>query len=130
MANDTTPTAPTMADCNLAWKTRGIVIATKLRAALPPLTLRADHIGSTAIPGMATKLTFDLPISVSNLNEAARAFDQPLADRAFQRSSYRKDYVPAGCDDAQASWTKRLWNATPQAPRGRHQRACSPPRFS
>ncbi|KQV12026.1 MULTISPECIES: GrpB family protein [unclassified Kitasatospora] len=109
MADDTTPTRPIVADHDPGWRARGVVISTELRAALAPLALRVDHIGSTAIPGMAAKATFDLQISVGDLAEAAHAFEQPLADRGFQLSPYQQDHVPAGCDDDQARWAKRLW---------------------
>ncbi|MGW0595407.1 GrpB family protein [Streptosporangium sp. NPDC002607] len=109
MPKDTT-LALIVVDHDPAWQARGTALANDLRSALSPLALHVEHIGSTAIPGMAAKPIFDLQVSVRDLQEAEHNFDQPLADRGFQRSVYRYDHVPAGCDDAQERWTKRLWS--------------------
>jgi GrpB-like predicted nucleotidyltransferase (UPF0157 family) len=91
------------------WGPRGLAIAEELRVALGPLARRADHIGSTSIPGMAAKNIFDLQVSVDDLDAAARAFDDPLRERGYQRWPYEQDHVPAGHDDDPALWAKRLW---------------------
>jgi GrpB-like predicted nucleotidyltransferase (UPF0157 family) len=93
-----------------SWGPRGLAIAEELRAALGPLARRADHIGSTSIPGMAAKPVFDLQVSVDDLDAAARAFDGPLTERGFRRWPYEQDHVPAGYDDDPARWAKRLWS--------------------
>ena len=46
------------------WQERGAQLAAEVRAALGPLALRVDHIGSTAVPGMAAKPVYDLQVSV------------------------------------------------------------------
>ena len=86
---------------------RGVALAEQLRRALAPLALRVEHIGSTAIPGMAAKPVFDLQVSVADLDRAASAFARPLADRGFLRAPYERDHVPAGHDPA--GWAKRVW---------------------
>lgn len=101
--------APVLVDHDPGWQARGIALADELRAALAPLALHVEHIGSTSIPGMAAKPIFDLQISVEDLQEAERAFDRPLAERGFQRSVYQHDHVPAGRDDDPERWAKRLW---------------------
>jgi GrpB-like predicted nucleotidyltransferase (UPF0157 family) len=92
-----------------AWPERGAELAAELRAALGPLATRLDHIGSTAVPGMAAKPIFDLQVSVRDLDEAAAAFDGPLRSRGFTRLPWERDHVPAGRDDDPARWAKRLW---------------------
>ncbi|MGX1974469.1 GrpB family protein [Streptomyces kronopolitis] len=109
MAKDTS-LAPLVVDHDPAWQARGLALVAELRSVLAPLALHVEHIGSTAIPGMAAKPVLDLQVSVGDLQEAAHAFDQPLADRGFQRSVHQHDHVPAGCDDAPERWTKRLWS--------------------
>ena len=42
-----------------AWQRRGAELAGELRSALGPLARRVEHIGSTAIPGMAAKPVYD-----------------------------------------------------------------------
>jgi GrpB-like predicted nucleotidyltransferase (UPF0157 family) len=91
------------------WRERGARIAVDLQAALGPLALRVDHIGSTAVPGMAAKPVFDLQASVRDLAEAAEAFDAPLRAFGLTRRPWEQDHVPAGRDDDPARWMKRLW---------------------
>jgi GrpB-like predicted nucleotidyltransferase (UPF0157 family) len=92
-----------------AWTTVAAAITGELLAALAPLALRVEHIGSTAIPGMAAKPVLDLQVSVEDLDEAAGAFDGPLAERGFHRLAYQDDHVPAGRAPDPAGWAKRLW---------------------
>jgi GrpB-like predicted nucleotidyltransferase (UPF0157 family) len=48
-----------------------------LRAALGEVALRIDHIGSTAVPGLAAKPIIDIQISVAAF-EPLDAFRAPL----------------------------------------------------
>ncbi|WP_033339753.1 GrpB family protein [Catenuloplanes japonicus] len=93
-----------------AWAERGLAHATSLRAALGPLALRVEHIGSTSVPGMAAKPIYDLQVSVSGLDAATAAFSPVLAGLGFERWPYDHDHVPAGRDDPQDRWAKRYWN--------------------
>jgi GrpB-like predicted nucleotidyltransferase (UPF0157 family) len=100
------------------WQRRGADLAAELRAALGPLALRVEHIGSTAIPGMAAKPVFDLQISVSDLDAAADAFDGPMAEFGLTRFPYQQDHVPVGRSDPPHLWAKRLWSGpTPDGER-------------
>jgi GrpB-like predicted nucleotidyltransferase (UPF0157 family) len=92
-----------------AWEPAGIAIAAELRVALAPVALRVEHIGSTAIRGMAAKRVFDLQASVDDLDRAAGAFHRPLTERGFLRLPYEQDHQPPGSDDPPARWAKRLW---------------------
>jgi GrpB-like predicted nucleotidyltransferase (UPF0157 family) len=62
---------------NPAWKTEFAAIAAHLRAALGPVAARIDHVGSTAIAGLAAKPVIDIQISVSTL-EPVDPFRHPL----------------------------------------------------
>ncbi|WP_405731074.1 GrpB family protein [Streptomyces sp. NBC_01537] len=92
-----------------AWQPQAAALLAELRAALGTLALRAEHIGSTSIPGMAAKPVLDLQVSVADLDEAAGAFARPLAERGFERLPYERDHVPAGRDDDPERWVKRYW---------------------
>ncbi|WP_328460590.1 GrpB family protein [Streptomyces sp. NBC_00448] len=102
--------APIVVEPDPTWQARGLALADELRTVLGPSARYAEHIGSTAIPGMAAKPVFDLQVTVDDLRAAERAFDRPLADRGFQRSPYQHDHVPAGLDDDREHWTKRQWS--------------------
>jgi GrpB-like predicted nucleotidyltransferase (UPF0157 family) len=82
----------------------------RLRSRLGPSALRIEHIGSTAIPGMAAKAVLDLQVSVVDLEAAQRQFDAPLRAEGFTRLPYERDHVPAGLDSAPARWAKRFWS--------------------
>ncbi|GAA5191701.1 hypothetical protein GCM10023322_49700 [Rugosimonospora acidiphila] len=104
-------TSPTLyiAAYDPAWRNRGALLCAELREALGPLALRVEHIGSTAVPGMAAKPVFDLQVSVRDLAEATEAFDAPLREFGLARRPWEQDHVPAGGDDDPARWAKRLW---------------------
>ncbi|MET7399070.1 GrpB family protein [Dactylosporangium sp. NPDC005572] len=105
-----------------AWRHRAAELAAGLRTALGPLALRVEHIGSTAIPGMAAKPVFDLQVSVADLEAATTAFDPPLAGLGFTRRPYEHDHVPAGRTDSPDAWRKRYWNRAGAEPVNLHVR--------
>lgn len=57
-------------------------LGARLRAALGPVALRIDHIGSTAVPGLAAKPVIDVQISVASFEPLA-AFRVPLEGLGF-----------------------------------------------
>ena len=83
-----------------------------LHAALGPLALRIDHIGSTAVPGLAAKDVLDMQVTVRDFT--------PDLEAAFGRAGYaRQPYNqdrPAPHGDRPGS---RLGEAT-VSPRPRH----------
>jgi GrpB-like predicted nucleotidyltransferase (UPF0157 family) len=92
-----------------SWPVDAAALIASLQQILGPTARRVEHIGSTAIPGMAAKDIFDLQVSVRDLDKDALAFDAPLSTLGFTRSPYEADHVPAGLDDDAARWRKRLW---------------------
>ena len=112
-----------------AWADRGARLTAELRTLLGPAALRVEHIGSTAIPGMAAKDVLDLQLSVADLAAAEEAFTGPLAGRGFALSHHRQDHVPAGRTDDPADWTKRLWHRRdhPQGAVNLHARRAGSP---
>ena len=87
----------TRAPCRMTyqadWPDRAAALATSLRERLAPLAERVEHIGSTSIPGMAAKDILDVQVSVADLDEATRAFDEPLAGLGFELGPYRLDQI-------------------------------------
>jgi GrpB-like predicted nucleotidyltransferase (UPF0157 family) len=92
------------------WPERVAALIEILQEELGDLAERIEHIGSTAIPGMAAKDVLDVQVSVADLGPAARAFDGPLDSLGFVRSPYEHDHVPAGKTDDPGRWAKRLWS--------------------
>ena len=100
---------PVVVDYTGDWPGRAASLIAALQDQLGARAARIEHIGSTAIPGMAAKDVLDLQISVTSLEDAAREFDQPLGSLGFRRTPYERDHVPAGWQDDQQRWAKRLW---------------------
>lgn len=91
------------------WPARAAGVIATLSQALSPAARRIEHIGSTAIPGMAAKDVLDLQVSVDDLEVATREFDEPLGRMDYVRLPYQRDHVPAGRNDDPVEWSKRLW---------------------
>lgn len=66
-----------VADYDPAWPVLFGEIGSVLRAALGAVALRIDHIGSTAVPGLAAKSVIDVQISVADF-EPIETFKDPL----------------------------------------------------
>ena len=54
-----------------AWPQRFDEMRGRLAAALGPIALRIDHVGSTAVPGLAAKPVIDIQISVADVEDEA-----------------------------------------------------------
>jgi GrpB-like predicted nucleotidyltransferase (UPF0157 family) len=65
-----------------AWPETFRRLGAQLRAALGGLALRIDHIGSTAVPGLAAKPIVDVQVSVERL-EPVEPFRSPLEAAGF-----------------------------------------------
>ena len=102
----------TIAAYRPAWPDEFVRIGRAMRQALGGLALRIDHIGSTAVPGLAAKDRIDIQITVRGL--------APDVEEALRRAGYRRlehiahDHVPPGGVADAAEWTKWLFN--PSAP--------------
>ena len=94
----------------LAWPIEAARLTAELVAVLGPSARRIEHIGSTAIPGMAAKDVVDLQVGVDDLADAdEQAFGVSLAALGFVRSSHATDHVPTGRRSPPSGWAKRLW---------------------
>jgi len=88
-------------------------IAARLQAVLGGLASRIDHIGSTAIPGLAAKDTIDVQITLP----AGVSFDRIEAAMAaagyVQRHGICYDHRPPGVEGPETEWEKRLFGPPP-----------------
>ena len=60
----------TLADHDPAWAERFLVERDRIVAALGDRALRVDHVGSTAVPGLAAKPIVDIDVSVADVEDA------------------------------------------------------------
>jgi GrpB-like predicted nucleotidyltransferase (UPF0157 family) len=65
-------------DYDPAWPEMAAAEIARVEAALGDLAVRVDHVGSTAVPGMAAKPIVDLQASVAEIEPVA-AYAEPLA---------------------------------------------------
>lgn len=99
-----------------SWPDEFRALAERLRTALGPLALRIDHIGSTAVPGLAAKDVIDVQITVGALDEPVRAALASLGYLHVERIT--GDHRPAVFDwpaDAHGhdDWRKWYFRAPP-----------------
>ena len=73
-------------DADPAWAAQGEAAAAEVRAALGPWVVDVEHIGSTAVPGLAAKPVIDLLVGVRSLD------DSPAIVTAVTGLGY--EYVP------------------------------------
>ena len=98
-------------DPDPAWAHTARAELDRLAAALGPIALRLDHVGSTAVPGLAAKPIVDLQLSVASLAPFS-AFGEPLA-----RLGYRFTPDPEMPDYL-------FFGRPPERPRTHHLHVC------
>ena len=95
-------------DYDPTWPDQFEALAAGLRDQLADGVLGIDHIGSTAVPGLAAKNVIDIQIGVADLAQADRL--APAFERAgYVATPYRHDHRPAGDTSDPTTWEKRLW---------------------
>ena len=57
--------------------------AVRIRKVLGDLALRIEHVGSTAVPGLAAKPVIDIQISVASLDQPG-SYSAPLAELGYR----------------------------------------------
>jgi GrpB-like predicted nucleotidyltransferase (UPF0157 family) len=93
------------------WMTEFEALAEPLRASLGDLALRVDHIGSTAVPGLAAKDIIDIQVTVAALS--------PVLEPAFARADYQRrvditgDHRPPTATGPDDDWAKHYYQPAP-----------------
>lgn len=109
------------------WAHEAARIAARLAAAAPELILAVDHIGSTAVPGLASKDVIDLQVAVSGL-DAADSAAPLLAAAGFPLVPGAGFDTPKPADPDPGQWQKRFHaNADPGRPVNLHIRVAGSP---
>jgi GrpB-like predicted nucleotidyltransferase (UPF0157 family) len=65
------PAHVVVVDPDPSWPARFAVLRDRIRAALGPRALAVEHIGSTAVPGLAAKPIVDVLVTVADLDDEA-----------------------------------------------------------
>ncbi|MGR6321019.1 dephospho-CoA kinase [Micromonospora soli] len=107
------------------WPQQYARLAARIRHAVGA-DLRVDHIGSTAVPGLAAKDVIDIQLAVPSLAEADGPLAERLADAGFPRlpGDWWDNPRPPGS----AHWEKRLHgSADPGRPVHLHLRVAGSP---
>lgn len=91
------------------WSQRFRTIGDALRKRLGTDALRIDHIGSTAVPGLAAKDVIDVQVTVTDL-DIADGWPTELLPGLVRSDDNRRDHRPAGADGPDAHWAKRYWS--------------------
>jgi GrpB-like predicted nucleotidyltransferase (UPF0157 family) len=111
-------------DYNPRWPHEFAAIGRALRQALGDLAPRIDHIGSTAVPGLAAKDRIDVQLTVAGFERFA-----PV-QAALEQIGYTiapgntRDHCPPGWEGQDEAWEKRFFRPPPgQRPANLHVRA-------
>jgi GrpB-like predicted nucleotidyltransferase (UPF0157 family) len=103
-------------DYDPTWPEQFEQVAAALRRHLGDAAVAIDHIGSTAVPGLAAKDVIDVQVTVASLADADRL--APAFQAAgYAATPYRQDHRPAGDAGGTGLWEKRLWQSQPGARR-------------
>ena len=81
-------------DYDPAWPAMFEAERAKLSAALGPLVVVIEHVGSTAVPGLAAKPIIDLLVGVRSLDEAERRCIEPLAAIGYAFVAEYRAWLP------------------------------------
>jgi GrpB-like predicted nucleotidyltransferase (UPF0157 family) len=103
-------------DYNPTWPGQFEELAAALRRQLGDGAISIDHIGSTAVPGLAAKDIIDLQVTVADLAQADRLAPS-FEGAGYVATPYRRDHRPAGDPSDPGRWEKRLWQSPPGARR-------------
>lgn len=95
-------------DYKESWPQEFAQIASQLREGLGDLALRIDHIGSTAVPGLAAKDVIDIQITVLALNQDVVNAMEKLGYSLSEGNL--GDHIPPGQDEHPHHWEKMYFH--------------------
>lgn len=97
-----------------AWPRRFDRLAARLARIAGDTAIAIDHVGSTAVPGLAAKDVIDIQLTVADMDHAD-ALAEPLARAGFPRlEQIRRDNPKPWAPDP-ADWAKRFHGGTDPA---------------
>ncbi|OLT44001.1 dephospho-CoA kinase [Saccharomonospora sp. CUA-673] len=121
------PRPPLIGVPDPTWAAQAERLLARVRLAAGSVGLRADHIGSTAVPDLPAKDVVDLQLTVPNLLDADRISDA-LSDAGFVRAEGHWFDQPQDDESGPGRWDKRFhYGADPARPVNLHVRSAEGP---
>jgi len=118
------PMSPKIASYDPDWPAQAERALARVRAAAGEHAVRADHIGSTAVPGLPAKDILDLQLTVRALADAA-AISDALSDAGFPRA---EGEWGDDARDGEGVWPKHMhFGGDPRRPVNLHVRSQETP---
>jgi GrpB-like predicted nucleotidyltransferase (UPF0157 family) len=113
---------------NPNWPAEFVALARPLRERLGSSALRIDHIGSTAVPGLAAKDKIDIQVTLQDLDDLEQ-IDAIIASFGYAIHAERiHDHRPPGATGPDSDWEKSILSAPPDMrPANIHVRATGRP---
>ena len=105
-------------DYDQSWPEQFERIASRLHQAFGPAALSIDHIGSTAVPGLAAKPIIDVQVTVREFAGAPES----LQAAGLEMSDFTRDHLPPGINVPDNQLEKRLASAREPVPANVHVR--------
>ncbi len=119
-AGETVSPKPELVPYDPTWPAQAQRIVKRIQTACGAKTLRVDHVGSTAVPGLEAKDVIDMQITVASL-EIADEIADALTAAGYPRVAHITTDVPHTADTA--LWHKRFHGAAdPGRPTNVHVR--------
>lgn len=97
-------------DYRPTWSEEFAALAEPLQAALGPLALRIDHIGSTSVPGLAAKDVIDIQVTVQDFTPELEA---AFARAGYARGEHNRDHRPPTATGPDRDWEKQMYRPPP-----------------
>ena len=88
-------------------------VAGGLRAALGDIAVRIDHVGSTSVPGLASKDVIDVQVSVADDIALGTASSSLEAEGWSRAAGMNADHQVAGSSTDERDWRKALLTEPP-----------------
>lgn len=88
-------------------------IAGRLRAALGDIAVRIDHVGSTSVPGLASKDVIDVQVSVADETGLGLTASSLEAEAWLRAAGMNADHEVAGSSTDERDWRKAVLTEPP-----------------
>ncbi len=110
----------TVVDYNPAWPALFAQEQHAVAGALGSMVIAIEHVGSTAVPGLAAKPIIDLLATVADLEQARSTMVIPLAELGYVHLADYEAWLPDQMlfrKSTQGTWTHHLHVMEPGSPR-------------